>query len=68
MEIYSLYLTSLSRLKVAEKAPKESLLEDLFWNDPTGAISETRVSPRGAGKLFGQKVTTRFYKILAPKS
>jgi len=37
--------------------PKESLLEDLLWSDPTDAISETCASPRGAGKLFGQKVT-----------
>ncbi|MEM3578679.1 MAG: metallophosphoesterase family protein [Candidatus Bathyarchaeia archaeon] len=37
--------------------PKESLLEDLLWSDPTDVISETCASPRGAGKLFGQKVT-----------
>jgi len=37
--------------------PKESLLEDLLWSDPTDAISETCASHRGAGKLFGQKVT-----------
>ena len=37
--------------------PKESLLEDLLWSDPTDAISETCASPRGAGKLFGEKVT-----------
>lgn len=37
--------------------PKESLLEDLLWSDPTDYISETCASPRGAGKLFGQKVT-----------
>ncbi|MEM3617529.1 MAG: metallophosphoesterase family protein [Candidatus Bathyarchaeia archaeon] len=40
-----------------ERHPKESLLEDLLWSDPTNAISETCASPRGAGKLFGQKVT-----------
>ncbi|MEM3580037.1 MAG: metallophosphoesterase family protein [Candidatus Bathyarchaeia archaeon] len=39
-----------------ERHPKESLLEDLLWSDPTDAISETCASPRGAGKLFGQKV------------
>ncbi|MEM2445360.1 MAG: metallophosphoesterase family protein [Candidatus Bathyarchaeia archaeon] len=37
--------------------PKENLLEDLLWSDPTDYISETCASPRGAGKLFGQKVT-----------
>ncbi|MEM2917874.1 MAG: metallophosphoesterase family protein [Candidatus Bathyarchaeia archaeon] len=40
-----------------ERHPKESLLEDLLWSDPNNAISETCASPRGAGKLFGQKVT-----------
>ncbi|MEM2675962.1 MAG: metallophosphoesterase family protein [Candidatus Bathyarchaeia archaeon] len=40
-----------------ERHPKESLLEDLLWSDPTDAISETCASPRGAGKLFGQRVT-----------
>jgi diadenosine tetraphosphatase ApaH/serine/threonine PP2A family protein phosphatase len=40
-----------------EGHPKESLLEDLLWSDPTDDISETCASPRGAGKLFGQKVT-----------
>jgi protein phosphatase len=40
-----------------KKHPKESLLEDILWSDPTDAISETCSSPRGAGKLFGQKVT-----------
>jgi len=37
--------------------PRESLLEDLLWSDPTDAISETCASYRGAGKLFGQKIT-----------
>ncbi|MEM3153746.1 MAG: metallophosphoesterase family protein [Candidatus Bathyarchaeia archaeon] len=40
-----------------EKHPKESFLEDLLWSDPTDAINETCASYRGAGKLFGQKVT-----------
>ena len=40
-----------------ERHPKENLLEDLLWSDPNDDISETCASPRGAGKLFGQKVT-----------
>ncbi|MBS7635922.1 serine/threonine protein phosphatase [Candidatus Bathyarchaeota archaeon] len=40
-----------------ERHPKESLLEDLLWSDPTDAVGETCASYRGAGKLFGQKVT-----------
>ncbi|MEM2103574.1 MAG: metallophosphoesterase family protein [Candidatus Bathyarchaeia archaeon] len=37
--------------------PKESLLEDILWSDPSEMISETCASHRGAGKLFGQKIT-----------
>ncbi|MEM4713897.1 MAG: metallophosphoesterase family protein [Candidatus Bathyarchaeia archaeon] len=40
-----------------ERHPKESLLEDILWSDPNEMINETCASPRGAGKLFGQKVT-----------
>lgn len=49
---------SLEDLAYAHKRhPEESLLEDILWSDPTDAISETCASPRGAGKLFGRKVT-----------
>jgi protein phosphatase len=40
-----------------KRHPKESLLEDMLWSDPNEMVSETCASPRGAGKLFGQKVT-----------
>ncbi|MCS7124459.1 MAG: serine/threonine protein phosphatase [Candidatus Bathyarchaeota archaeon] len=49
------------------KHPKESLLEDLLWSDPTDIISETCASPRGAGKLFGQKVTDAAIKTFGVK-
>lgn len=39
------------------KHPQETFLEDLLWSDPNDNISETCASPRGAGKLFGEKVT-----------
>ncbi|MEM4704655.1 MAG: metallophosphoesterase family protein [Candidatus Bathyarchaeia archaeon] len=38
--------------------PEKRVLEDLLWSDPTDATENTCTSPRGAGQLFGQKVTT----------
>jgi len=43
-----------------KKHPKETFLEEILWNDPEEGIAETCASPRGAGKLFGHNVTTRF--------
>lgn len=44
--------------------PKESFLEEMLWSDPDEVVSETQASPRGAGRLFGEKITndllTRF--------
>ncbi|MEM2937154.1 MAG: metallophosphoesterase family protein [Candidatus Bathyarchaeia archaeon] len=40
-----------------ERHPKESLLEDMLWSDPNEMVEEVCGSPRGAGKLFGEKVT-----------
>jgi len=49
---------SLEDLAYAHKRhPKESLLEDMLWSDPNDDISETCASPRGAGRLFGRKIT-----------
>jgi protein phosphatase len=39
--------------------PKRSLLEEILWSDPDEAVEETSASPRGAGNLFGRKVTNR---------
>jgi protein phosphatase len=39
--------------------PKQAFLEDLLWSDPHEAVEETSASPRGAGKLFGKKVTDK---------
>jgi diadenosine tetraphosphatase ApaH/serine/threonine PP2A family protein phosphatase len=39
------------------KHPKERLLEDMLWSDPTGMIKGVCESPRGAGKLFGENIT-----------
>jgi diadenosine tetraphosphatase ApaH/serine/threonine PP2A family protein phosphatase len=37
--------------------PKQRLLEDMLWSDPTEMIKGVHESPRGAGKLFGENVT-----------
>lgn len=39
--------------------PQRDLLEDILWSDPDETIEETSASLRGAGKLFGRKVTER---------
>ncbi len=42
--------------------PKQRLLEEMLWNDPTEMIEGSCESPRGAGKLFGEKVTEEVLK------
>jgi len=37
--------------------PKQRLLEDMLWSDPTEVIKGACESPRGAGKLFGENIT-----------
>ncbi|MGC9094638.1 MAG: metallophosphoesterase family protein [Candidatus Bathyarchaeia archaeon] len=37
--------------------PKQTFLEEMLWSDPNDIVSEACASPRGAGKLFGKKVT-----------
>ena len=44
------------------KHPKERLLEDMLWSDPTEMIEGVCESPRGAGKLFGQKITNEMLR------
>jgi diadenosine tetraphosphatase ApaH/serine/threonine PP2A family protein phosphatase len=39
------------------KHPKQRLLEDMLWSDPTEMIKGVCESPRGAGKLFGENIT-----------
>ena len=39
--------------------PKRRLLEDMLWSDPDQTVEEACASPRGAGRLFGEKITNR---------
>jgi len=50
-----------------EKHPNETHLEEILWSDPEEGIIGTYPSPRGAGKLFGKDVTTKFLKMLNVK-
>jgi diadenosine tetraphosphatase ApaH/serine/threonine PP2A family protein phosphatase len=50
-------------LAYAQEAKADpELLEDMLWSDPDEAVDEVSASPRGAGKLFGKKVTTKVLK------
>lgn len=49
------------------KHPKQRLLEDMLWSDPTENIEEVCRSPRGAGKLFGQKITNQVLRRFSVK-
>jgi protein phosphatase len=52
-------------LRYAHKMhPKERHLEEALWSDPSDSIKGTYPSPRGAGKLFGENVTQRFFKLM----
>ena len=41
------------------KHPKQRLLENMLWSDPTETIKGVCESPRGAGKLFGENITNQ---------
>jgi diadenosine tetraphosphatase ApaH/serine/threonine PP2A family protein phosphatase len=47
--------------------PEQEFLEDLLWSDPNDMVKEVLYSPRGAGKLFGKKVTENVLKKLNVK-
>ncbi|MCW4054226.1 MAG: metallophosphoesterase [Candidatus Bathyarchaeota archaeon] len=47
--------------------PEEELLEDLLWSDPDDMVEKVLNSPRGAGKLFGKRVTEEVLEKLNVK-
>ncbi|MGQ9624099.1 MAG: metallophosphoesterase [Candidatus Bathycorpusculaceae bacterium] len=49
------------------KHPKQSFLEEMLWSDPNEIISGLCASPRGAGKLFGENITTEALKKFGVK-
>jgi protein phosphatase len=44
--------------------PEEEFLEDLLWSDPDDLVQDAYPSPRGAGQLFGRKVTENILRKL----
>jgi protein phosphatase len=38
--------------------PKQRFFEEMLWSDPSEMVEEVSASPRGAGRLFGEKVTS----------
>jgi hypothetical protein len=47
--------------------PKKEFLEDLLWSDPSDTVQDVTWSPRGAGKLFGKKITENALKKVNAK-
>ncbi len=52
-------ISSLQDIAQAQEGNNEALLEDLLWNDPVEGLQGVSLSPRGAGKLFGEDVTAQ---------
>ncbi|MGA3111813.1 MAG: metallophosphoesterase [Candidatus Bathyarchaeia archaeon] len=50
-------VSSLQDIGQAQEGHNEGLLEDLLWSDPAEGMHGVSLSPRGAGKLFGEDVT-----------
>ena len=50
-----------------QKHPFESHLEEILWSYPAEGIRGTLPSPRGAGRLFGEDVTSAFLSMLGVK-
>ncbi len=48
--------------------PSISVLEEVLWNDPVEYVDYTAPSPRGAGVVFGPKVTRRVFELLGVKA
>lgn len=50
-------IRSLQDIAQAQENRNEVVLEDLLWSDPDENVEGISSSPRGAGHLFGKKVT-----------
>ena len=63
----SLNMDSLQDIVQAQENHNESVLEDILWNDPDEKVHCVSSSPRGVGKLFGEKVTEEVLERLNAK-
>lgn len=43
-----------------KEIPHDGIMADLVWSDPDPEISDFKLSPRGAGYLFGNEVMNKF--------
>jgi len=51
-------IRSLQEIGEADKLhPEKSFLQEILWNDPDEKVKGTFPSPRGAGNLFGKRIT-----------
>jgi len=60
-------ITNLQDIAQAKENNNEELLENILWNDPDENIQDVSFSPRGAGRLFGKKVTNMVLERLNAK-
>ncbi|KAA6377982.1 MAG: putative Serine/threonine-protein phosphatase 6 catalytic subunit [Streblomastix strix] len=56
-------LAQISMVPRRQEVPPQGALSDLMWSDPDTQVLEWMMSQRGAGYLFGQKVTNEFNHI-----
>lgn len=55
--------SSLEEYLEAGRKPSQILLEEVLWNDPSDYVDEWAPSPRGAGRLFGPRVTEHVCRV-----
>ncbi len=60
-------IISLQDIAHAQENNSKLLFEELLWDDPDEKVHNASFSPRGAGKLFGKKVTEEVLKRLNAK-
>jgi len=48
--------------------PATPHLEEILWNDPSEHVSGTASSPRGAGRIFGDDVTSRVLELVKART
>jgi diadenosine tetraphosphatase ApaH/serine/threonine PP2A family protein phosphatase len=56
-------LDQINTLNRLQEIPHEGAFCDLMWSDPEDMCDAWRISPRGAGYLFGAKVTDAFTRV-----
>ncbi|MCX8205433.1 MAG: serine/threonine protein phosphatase [Candidatus Nezhaarchaeota archaeon] len=64
--------TNIESLEQLERAdvehPRSDVLEQVLWNDPVEWIEGSAPSPRGAGYVFGRRVSERFLSVVKARA